>query len=248
MAASRLCVIPARGGSKRLPRKNLLPVGGIPLVARAVVTALASGLFDAVYVSTDDAEIAEVARQYGGSVPFLRDAGLATGVSSVEDVALDMADRLRAEGTPHEKLCFLMPTAPLRTSDDIARSWELFESSKAGFLMSVAAYLQGSPYWALREGPGGGLSAVFGAEHFTDAHSHAVGRILSPSGVVRWVDIEALRRERTFYGRGLVGYEVPAYRAVEVDHPDDLLIIDAILNHEVLGREARTVVAPVPCA
>jgi CMP-N-acetylneuraminic acid synthetase len=223
----RLCLIPARGGSQRIPRKNLTLFNGLPLVAHAIRVAQASDLFDDVFVSTDDAEIADVARSHGAIVPYLRPPELSSASASLVDVSLHLAEYFRSRQRSFQELCLLMPTSPLREVEDITRSYARFQSVGGGFLMSVTRYVMGSPFWALRMEPAGCVEPIFGLEHFTDAHDRSF--IFCPSGVVRWVSIEDLSRERTFYGRGVVGYEVPPYRAIEIDDPHDMCLAEALL-------------------
>jgi len=133
-----LGVIPARGGSKGLPRKNVLPLGGLPLIGWTIRAARASKRLDACIVSTDDHEIREVARSVGGSVPWLRPAELATDTATSMAVlrhALLVSDEYELE--PFEAVCLLQPTSPFRSPSDIDGAIDLLASSDAPSVVSI---------------------------------------------------------------------------------------------------------------
>lgn len=112
-----LCIIPARGGSKRIPRKNIKPFMGKPIIAYSIEAALKSGVFDDVMVSTDDEEIAGVARQYGAAVPFLRSAVTSNDYATTVDVLLEVINRYKEQGKVFDTICCLYSTAPFVTSE-----------------------------------------------------------------------------------------------------------------------------------
>lgn len=109
-----LAIIPARGGSKGIPRKNLADLGGLPLLAWSIRTALACGNVTRVVVSTDDREIAEVARTYGAETPSLRPAEIADDRAPLQPVVQDLLGRLRAQGYAPDAYCLFLPTSPFR--------------------------------------------------------------------------------------------------------------------------------------
>lgn len=120
---SKVAIIPARGGSKRIPRKNIRPFLGKPIITYAINAALQSGLFDEVMVSTDDADIADVARQSGASVPFLRGNETASDMATTGDVLLEVLDQYAQQGTTFEYGCCLYPTAPFIKPDLLKRAF-----------------------------------------------------------------------------------------------------------------------------
>lgn len=130
----RLAYIPARGGSKGIPRKNVVQIGERPLIAFTIGAALQTGLFEHVMVSTDSEEIAQVARDYGAWVPFLRDPKTALDESTT--ISAVVSDRMRLEqmGEKHDEFVLLQCTSPFRTDEDIKGAVTLFESRKAGVL------------------------------------------------------------------------------------------------------------------
>ena len=133
----RIAYIPARSGSKGIPKKNIRPLCGKPLMGWMIDAALKTGLFDRVMVSTDTEEFAEVARSCGAWVPFLRDPAVAKDTtSSIETVCSDKA-RLEAIGETFDTLCLLQPTSPLCRAEDISGAVALHEHEKAG-VVSIA--------------------------------------------------------------------------------------------------------------
>ncbi|MBC8555357.1 MAG: acylneuraminate cytidylyltransferase family protein, partial [Candidatus Brocadiales bacterium] len=132
-----LAIIPARGGSKRLPRKNILDLAGKPPIAWSIEAALGSKYIDRVIVSTDDEEIAGISRKYGADVPFMRPNKLATDESSSVDVVLHVINTLKEKGRESEYIMLLQPTSPLRTMENIDEAVELLQSSSSDAVISV---------------------------------------------------------------------------------------------------------------
>ena len=131
-----LCVIPARGGSKRIPRKNVKDFLGKPLIAYSIEAALNSGVFERVIVSTDDAEIAYVAVKFGAQVPFMRDAALSDDYATSSDAVADAAARLG--GYLH--VCCLYATAPLITGEILREAYGKFKEAGCEFLFSATEF------------------------------------------------------------------------------------------------------------
>ncbi|MDT0645916.1 pseudaminic acid cytidylyltransferase [Zunongwangia sp. F260] len=119
-----LCIIPARGGSKRIPRKNIRSFMGKPIIAYSIEAALNSGLFDEVMVSTDDEEIAEIARKYGADIPFMRSKENANDFATTVDVLLEVLEEYDAEGKEFENMCCIYPTAPFITEAKLVEAFE----------------------------------------------------------------------------------------------------------------------------
>ena len=124
-----LCIIPARGGSKRIPRKNVKPFLGKPMLAYSIEAALATKLFDEVMVSTDDEEIANVARQYGAKVPFMRSTETANDFATTADVLHEVIDRYKELGQKFDNFCCVYATAPMIQSKDIISAFNRLQSS-----------------------------------------------------------------------------------------------------------------------
>lgn len=132
-----LCIIPARGGSKRIPKKNIKDFCGLPLIAYSIQTAIKSGVFDKVIVSTDDEKIAEVAQKFGAIVPFVREATLSDDYATSSDV---VRDAILKCGNNFSQICCLYATAPLLTSDILREAALKFQSEKCEFLFSATEF------------------------------------------------------------------------------------------------------------
>ena len=138
---SKLCIIPARGGSKRIPRKNIKPFMGKPIIAYSIEAALNSGVFDEVMVSTDDEEIAGVARQYGASVPFLRSAETSNDYATTVDVLLEVVNKYKEQGKDFDTICCLYSTAPFVTADRLKEaSFQINDTIDACFTIVQYSY------------------------------------------------------------------------------------------------------------
>ena len=212
---SRVALIPARGGSKRLPRKNVLPVGGLPMLAHPIRCARESGLFDAVYVSTEDVEIAEVARAHGAEV-IERPADIAGDRATVVQVCLHALD-VHPE---IDRLCCLYATAVLlRPESLIAAHALLDEAPEADFVMGVSEY-EHPPVQALKADDQGYLSYMW--PEWRGVQSQFQPRLLVSNGSLYWARAEALRAEKTFYGRRLKGWVVPSEQVADIDTAADL--------------------------
>lgn len=135
---SVLGVIPARAGSKRLPRKNLLPLGGLPLIAHTCLAARQSGVFNALYVNTDSPDIAAAAEEFGVTCPVLRPIALARDETPTRDALLHMLSWLAQRGETYETLVLLQPTSPLRAREDIVNALQLFHRHRPCSVVSVS--------------------------------------------------------------------------------------------------------------
>src|SRR5690554_2210088 len=136
----KLAIIPARGGSKRIPRKNIKPFCGKPMIAWSIEAALESGCFDRVIVSTDDAEIAEVARQYGAEVPFMRPLELSDDHTGTIPVIRHAIETINSQGRAVEQACCLYATAPFIQAEDLRRGLEILQGSGSDYAFSVTSY------------------------------------------------------------------------------------------------------------
>ncbi len=137
---SRIAIIPARGGSKRIPRKNIKEFCGKPILAYSIEAALNSNLFDEVMVSTDNNEIAEIAKRYGASVPFLRSAETANDFAILKDVLNEVLAKYKELEKSFDEVCCILPTAPLVETVDIIKSHEILEREKCVSVVPVVKY------------------------------------------------------------------------------------------------------------
>lgn len=142
---SNICIIPARGGSKRIPHKNIKEFLGKPIIAYSIEAALKSGLFDEVMVSTDDAEIASIAKQYGANVPFMRSAETANDFATTRDVLNEVLNEYRKRGQVFDGMCCIYATAPLIAAEDLQAAHKLLSSSDFACVYPVVEFSY--PIW-----------------------------------------------------------------------------------------------------
>ncbi len=135
-----LAMITARGGSKRIPRKNIKEFNGKPIIAYSIEAALSSGVFDEVMVSTDDEEIAEISRKYGASVPFLRSEKTANDFATTVDVIEEVIEEYQKRGSEFDLFACIYPTAPFVTADKLKSAVESLSSSDADVLIPVVRF------------------------------------------------------------------------------------------------------------
>jgi CMP-N-acetylneuraminic acid synthetase len=227
--ASVAALIPARGGSKSIPRKNIVRVGGKPLIAWTIEAALGSKLLDRVYVSTDDEEIARVAREHGAEVPFLRPAELASDEAGSLGVALHALDWMAVHGGEPDYLLLLQPTSPLRQTDDIDSAIRLAEDRGASAVLGVS---EASPHpWLARQ-----ISAEGVLSDFFELQEKPVRRQDYPpaymiNGAIYLNRTTSLRTARTFQPPDALAYVMPPERALDIDLPWELKLMDLLLRH-----------------
>lgn len=230
--ASTLALIPARGGSKGLPRKNLREFAGKPLIAWSIEAALASEACDRVIVSTDDTEIAEVARAFGADVPFLRPAELALDTSPSIDAVLHALDWLEQnEGATFDYLALLEPTSPLRAEGDLDRAIAMLSEhhERADAVVSVGEVHLEHP--SIVKCIEGGYLAPYVADAEKVTRRQDLGPALFPYGVIYLVKVEALRQTRSFYPERTVPLLIERWQNYEIDDAYDLACAEAVINY-----------------
>lgn len=225
---SMIAIIPARGGSKRLPRKNVADFLGKPIIAWTIEAAQAAGCFDRIIVSTEDVEIAAVARRFGAEVDD-RPAALVGDTAGVVDVCLNLFDRLEAQGAAPDAFCCLYATAPLRTADDIRQVVGLLEPGVCDFAMAITDY-DLPPYRALRQDADGTLAPMWPDLAFRK--SQEVPPLVVNNGSTYAATVAAFRENRTFTGPGTRGHVMPRDRSTDID---DQAALD---RARALGRAA----------
>lgn len=222
-----LAVIPARLGSRRVPRKNIRELLGRPAISYTIEAALESELFDRVIVSTDAEEIAVVARAHGAEVPFLRDAALADDQTHVSAVTADALDRVDPDSRV-TALAQLLPNCPLRTAEDIRASHAQFDASGAQSQLSVTRFGWQNPWWASRLSASGMIDPLF--PDMMTRRSQELAELYCPTGAVWWARADMLRTTRTFHIAGRTGWVMPWQRAVDIDTEEDWQMAEQLLQ------------------
>jgi pseudaminic acid cytidylyltransferase len=233
---SAFAIIPARGGSKRLPRKNVIDFLGRPIISYTIAAALKSGCFERVVVSTEDDEIAAVAERCSAVVDH-RAPALATDTATVVDVCLDFLYREAAAGRRWSVMTCLYATAPLRNAQDICDTMALLRPGQCSFAMAVTSY-DHYPHQALKFGTDGSLTPMW--PELLELRASELPPLRAGNGSTYAVDVEMFRRHRSFYGPGLRGHEMPRARSIDIDTRADLdlaVIMARTAASEIDGAE-----------
>jgi pseudaminic acid cytidylyltransferase len=213
-----IAVIPARAGSKRIPQKNIKLFCGKPIIAYSIEAALASGLFDEVIVSTDSHEIAEVAKDYGASIPFFRPENLADDFSTTGQVMAHTVDWFQRNKDKLDSACCIYATAPMIMKSDLVGACEVFRFGGWDFVFSATKFLYPIQR-GFKKTESNGL-VMFNPEHFntrsqdlTQAY-HDAGQFYfgTPDA---WIDNSPLFCEKSTI------YELPFWRTHDIDTPED---------------------------
>lgn len=225
-----LAIIPARSGSKGIPRKNITLVAGKPLIAYTILTALKTGHLERVIVSTDSPKIASIARSFGAKVPFLRPASLAKDETPGILPILHALHWLEEnEGyRPCYVIC-LQPTSPLRAVEDIENVIRIAEAKKAESLISVSP-AKDHPYWMKKMDRKGRLRD-FIALNRPIPRRQVLPRIYALNGAIYLARREVLLNRRTWYTKRTYAYVMPCERSLDIDTPWDLHLADLILRN-----------------
>ncbi len=217
-----VAVIPARGGSKRIPRKNIRPFCGKPIIAYSIEAARQTGLFDDVIVSTEDEEIAGVAKQHGASVPFMRPAGIADDVTGVMAVVAHALRELEKEGKRPSDVCLIYATAPLMRPGDIIAGYEKFQScGEAGevdFVFSATVFA--SSIFRAFSVQADGTAKMFWPERYWK-NSQDLPAAYHDAAQFCWGRRTAVLEDAVVFSERAVPLLIPRYRVVDIDTPED---------------------------
>lgn len=212
---SKIAVIPARGGSKRIPLKNIREFNGKPLISYSVSAALESGLFDSVVVSTDDERIAAVAKKCGAQVPFLRDKKLADDFTGTFAVVKDAYLKLKDSFTSIDTVCCIYATAPLLKAEHLCKAYELMCSSKAKSVVSICEFPFPIQRAFVRD-KNGALS--YREPEFAPMRSQDLQKCYQDCGLFYFYDSSCFSEGAVYES---AGYEMPRHRVIDIDTPED---------------------------
>lgn len=222
-----ICVIPARGGSKGIPRKNVVEIAGKPLIAWNIEAANASEFIENVYVSTDDMEIASVSRYYGAEV-IDRPTEIAGDTASSESALLHALDVLREQGVFPELLVFMQCTSPLTATEDIDLAIRSMIEAQADSCVTV----QDFHYFVWKQQPDGTAEGVNHDKRFRPRRQDREAQYLE-TGAVYVMKVEGfLRANHRFFGKTVMSV-MPQERCFEIDEPVDLQIAEALLKKQL---------------
>ena len=214
----KLAIIPARGGSKRIPRKNIKLFCEKPMIAWSIEAALQSGCFDQVIVSTDDEEIADVARRYGATVPFVRPAELSDDHTGTIPVIRHAIEWVNAQEQSVEQACCLYATAPFVSPEDIRRGFDTLLDTGSDYAFSVTSYA--FPIQRAIRLNAEGRVEMFNPEHF-NTRSQDLEEAFHDAGQFYWGKADAWLQGRMIFSPASVPVALPRHRVQDIDTPED---------------------------
>lgn len=219
MSRGTVAIIPARGGSKRINRKNLKLFRGVPIIVHSIRAALRSGLFERVVVSTDDEQIAEVARAHGAEVPFMRPAELADDHATTTAVIVHALRTLQEQGYPVQMACCIYATAPLLQVGYLREGLLLLQACPdKSFAFSVCGF--GFPVQrALGLAEGGGLTPLY--PQYRDTRSQDLPPAFQDAGQFYWGRSEAWLRGEALFAEGSLPVILPRHLVQDIDTEED---------------------------
>lgn len=214
----KIAVIPARGGSKRIPRKNIKDFCGKPMIVWSIEAVKASGLFDHLIVSTDDAEIAEVAKRWGAEVPFMRPAELSNDYAGTTEVVAHATQWALEQGLPVTAVCCVYATAPFVQVEDLKRGLEALESGDWAYAFTVTNFA--APIFrSFKQTVDGGIEMFF-PEHFS-TRSQDLPAALHDAGQFYWGLPSAWIEGKRIFDRHSIPVVIPRWRVQDIDTEED---------------------------
>lgn len=213
-----VAVIPARGGSKRIPRKNIMPFAGMPIIGYSIEAAKSCGLFDRILVSTDDEEIAAVARSFGAEVPFLRPPALADDFTGTNPVVKHALAWLSGEGHEVDLACCIYATAPFLQPNYLAEGFRKLKASDSSFAFSVTSF-RFPIQRALRVTSNGAVEAIFPEHIFT--RSQDLEEAYHDAGQFYWGRSEAFLNDSVLFSPASLAVILPRHLVQDIDTPQD---------------------------
>lgn len=224
-----LAIIPARGGSKRIPHKNIKPFMGKPIIAYSIEAALQSGLFDEVMVSTDDEKIAEIAREYGAKVPFMRSEKTADDIAMPADAILEVLDMYKKQGDIFETFCCIFPTAPFIKSERIIEAYsKLSKEIDSVFTMTAFSY----PIQRGLKNENGKIKMI--NSQYKNCRSQDLETFYHDVGQFYVVTTEVFLREHFFWSENTCGIILPELESQDIDTEMDWKLAE--IKYKLLQR------------
>ena len=222
-----VAVIPARGGSKRIPRKNIREFYGKPMIAWPIELAKESGLFDHILVSTDDEEIAEVSKSYGAKVPFVRPADLSDDYAGIQEVMAHAILWMHEQEWKPEAVCCIYATSVFLTVDDLQKGFDVFNTGKWAYTFSVTDF-EYPIFRSFREHPTGGIEMFF-SEYF-DKRSQDLPVALHDAAQFYWGKPDSWIKNLNLFESHSYPVKIPLWRVQDIDTEDDWKRAEILFN------------------
>lgn len=232
----KICIIPARGGSKRIPRKNIKPFCGKPMIVWSIESAITSACFDRIIVSTDDAEIADVAKQWGAEAPFVRPASLSddhTGTTAVIAHGIEWA---ASQGQAPSEVCCLYATAPFVTPEDLRRGLTVLTETSCDYTFSVTSYA--FPIQRAIRISGVGRVEMFSPEYFS-TRSQDLEEAYHDAGQFYWGRASAWLAGKPLFTHAAKPILLPRHRVQDIDTSEDWERAELMFDILNQSREVR---------
>jgi N-acylneuraminate cytidylyltransferase len=223
----RVAVIPARGGSKRIPRKNIRPFAGKPIIAWPIRAALSSGLFDQVVVSTDDAEIAEIARAAGALVPFTRPENLSDDYADTKSVIRHAISELKLENEPEVQVCCIYPTSVFANAQILNEGLEKLTSSNCKFVLSVTS-VDPSVYRAFTKTAEDRITMLFPSNYAK--RTQDLPNLYCDAAQFYWATVAAWQSDLNIFGADSIGVFIDPSRVQDIDNEPQWLAAEQIFE------------------
>ena len=234
MDAKTIAVIPARGGSKRIPRKNIKPFCGKPMIAYSIEAAIRAGIFDEIIVSTDDEEIADIAKNAGASVPFMRPKELSDDFTATGAVVEHAIKFLQARGDRIKFVCTIYATAPLIDEFYIRLGLEKLRASNAKNAFSCTS--MPFPIWRTFKIAKDGRCEMFWRENFAK-RSQDLEEAYQDAGQFYWTNLDASSSDEIFFGRDSIAIVLPRHLVQDIDTPQDWIRAEFLYEAVQKSRE-----------
>lgn len=226
-----IAIIPARGGSKGLPGKNIRPLCGKPLIAWSIEAGIASQYIDVVMVTTDSEDIARVAHEYGADIPFIRPPELASDTATSFDTVKHTIDFYKSKlNKTFDYIVLLEPTSPLRSTDDIDQSIEkLLMTSGATSIVGICKTESQNPAFLVKKLDKDFLMGYETAD-MKVLRRQDISDVYFFEGSVYVSETHELMNKKTFYHERTIGHTVPKWKSYEIDDLDDFIVVEALLS------------------
>jgi pseudaminic acid cytidylyltransferase len=213
-----ICLIPARGGSKRIPRKNIRDFHGKPMIAWSIQIAISSNIFDDIIVSTDDNEIARIARLYGAKVPFMRPSHLADDYTNTSDVIAHACEWATENKMAFNNICCLYATSPFLKSSDLVKAYSFFNTGKWKYVFSIGEH-SSSPYRSFEKTENGGVKMLF-PEYFT-TRSQDLTKTFYDAGMFYIATSKTWKEKSTIFDETSFPYLISSKQIQDIDTQED---------------------------
>jgi pseudaminic acid cytidylyltransferase len=222
-----IAVIPARGGSKRIPEKNIKPFAGKPIIAYSIIAALESNIFDRVIVSTDSSKIASVAEQFGAEVPFLRSKTLSDDFTGTDAVVFDALARIVTTGVTVDYICCIYATAPFIRPQDLQQGFEMLKKSTASSAFTVTSFPY-PIYRSLSVNEQGYLKMIWPEHKMT--RSQDLPEAVHDAAQFYLAKADRFMKEKTFWTDDVIPIYLPRQRVQDIDTPEDWGIAEKMFS------------------